>query len=41
MLFAAVHESGTGTKLPNAALHITADIEGKTDMSGTSQDGRV
>jgi len=40
-VFAAVHESGHGTKLPIAALHITADIEGRTDMSRTSRDGRV
>jgi hypothetical protein len=36
-----VHESAPGTKLPIAALHITAGIEGKTDMSRTSRDGIV
>jgi hypothetical protein len=36
-----VHMSLPGTKLPIAALHITADIEGRTDMSRTSRDGRV
>jgi hypothetical protein len=40
MLPAALHMSVTGTKLPIAALNITADIEGRTDMSRTSRDGR-
>jgi hypothetical protein len=39
--FAALHMSLIGTKLPIAALNITADIEGRTDMSRTSRDGRV
>jgi hypothetical protein len=41
LLRALLHllRSPCGTKLPIAALHITADIEGRTDMSRTSRDG--